>query len=153
MKRILCLLAILLSCITGWSQTMTIDFKDGTTQKISMNDINAITFTQDNDANTEVSIVGIWECTHFDLDSDFPREAFKDEIEVGENVHFNSDGTFSRKERTGRWKLNGNTLNFIADAEYAIPVDYKIEKLTSTELELSGNFLIAQVFIKFKRVS
>ena len=56
MKRFLCLLAILQFCIIGWSQTMIIDFKDGSTQKISMNDIRAITFTQD-DEQTEVSIV------------------------------------------------------------------------------------------------
>ena len=151
MKRILCLLAILQFCITGWSQTMTIDFKDGSTQKISMNDIKAITFTQD-DEQTEVSIVGVWECTQYDYQTDFP-EVLKDtnDDRVGERIYFNSDGTYSTSEETGKWTLKGSILTVVEDNK--IPVDYKIEKLSSTELELSVDLRLFKYFYKFKRVS
>ena len=54
-------------------------------------------------------------------------------------------------EETGRWTLKESTLTVVE--ENKIPVDYKIEKLTSTELELSVDTNLFKVIYKFKKVS
>jgi len=153
MKRILCLLAILQFCITGWSQTMIIDFKDGSTQKISMNDIRAITFTQD-DEQTEVSIVGVWECTSFICETEFPELIGDEGMQEGSVVNFKSDGTLSTDYgEEGRWSLKGDTLTLIKNSSVSVPFNYKVTTITSTFLEISIDLKIAKVTYKFKRVS
>lgn len=53
MKKIVSFLVFLQCCLAGWSQTMTIEFKNGSTQKYNMNDIEAITFSQDDNSSQE----------------------------------------------------------------------------------------------------
>ena len=102
--------------------------------------------------NDKASIVGIWECTQYDYQTDFP-EVLKDtnDNRIGEKIYFNADGTYSTSEETGRWTLKESTLTVVE--ENKIPVDYKIEKLTSTELELSVDIKLFKVIYKFKKVS
>jgi hypothetical protein len=75
------------------------------------------------------------------------------QTDVGDRISFNSNGTYSTDKETGRWKQNGRTLTLMLDAEISIPVEYKIEKLTASELELSGNIGILQFYMKLKRIS
>ena len=153
MKRILCLLAILQFCITGWSQTLTIDFMDGSTQKISMNDIKAITFTQD-DEQTEVSIVGVWECISYICETEFPELIGNEGMQKGSVVNFKSDATYSTSyDEDGRWSLKGDTLTLTKSSSVGIPFNYKVTTLTSTFLEISIDLKIARVTYKFKRIS
>lgn len=53
MKRLFGLLIFFQLSAFGWSQTMTIDFKDGFSQKYNMKDIEAITFSQSEDSIQE----------------------------------------------------------------------------------------------------
>ena len=99
----------------------------------------------------EASIVGVWECTSYDVQTSLPD--YTKQTDVGDRISFNSNGTYSTDKETGRWKQNGRTLTLMLDAEISIPVEYKIEKLTASELELSGNIGILQFYIKLKRIS
>ena len=56
MKRLFGILFILQFCIIGWSQTITIDFKNGSFQKYDMNEIESVTFSQDEDTSQEQNV-------------------------------------------------------------------------------------------------
>ena len=57
MKRIVSLIVFIQCCISGWSQTMTIEFKNGATTKYNMKDIKSIYFEEENDnSEDEVSL-------------------------------------------------------------------------------------------------
>ena len=104
------------------------------------------------------SIIGVWECTQYDFDTDYPEMFDGSETQIGDRVCFKSDGTYyteciMQDNETGRWNQKGNTLTMVQNAPYAIPVDYKIEKLTSTVLEFSGDIGICKFFCRCKRVS
>lgn len=53
MKRIVSLLLLIQCCIAGWSQTITIKYKNGSTQNYNMNDIEEITFSQGENSSQE----------------------------------------------------------------------------------------------------
>ena len=89
MRRIVCLLALLLVFAFGWSQTMTVHFKNGNTQKYNMGEIESIEFSQDkNDVIDNVSIVGVWECTYYELDTDYPEMFDESAMQIGDRVCF-----------------------------------------------------------------
>ncbi len=154
MKRLFLLLALLLVFAYGWSQTMTINFKNGSTHKYNMSEIEFVEFSQDqNNVIDNVSIVGVWECTQYDFETNYP-EMFDDiGLGVGQIIHFESDGTCYTSDETGKWIQNGSILTMVQNAPYAIPVNYNIRKLTSTELEITGDIGICKVFCKLKRIS
>lgn len=106
----------------------------------------------------EASIVGMWECTYFDFDSDYPEQFDNVGMQIGDRVRFKSDGTYetdyvSGYNETGRWFLKGNTLTVAVNAEPSIPFDYKITKLTSTELEFTFDMKIMKLLYRCKRIS
>ena len=106
----------------------------------------------------DVSIVGVWECTYFDFDSDYPGINADSNMQIGDRIRFKSDGTYEAnykngEKETGRWSLKGNTLTIAADVDISIPFDYKITKLTSTELEFTFDMGIMKVLYRCKRVS
>ena len=106
----------------------------------------------------EASIVGVWECTYFDFDTDYPEMFDNSGMQIGDRVRFYSDGTYetdykSGHNETGRWSLKGNTLTVAVNAEPSIPFDYKITKLTSTELEFTFDMGIMKLLYRCKRVS
>ena len=101
----------------------------------------------------DVSIVGMWECTYFNSDTDYP-EVFESTIYEGARVCFQSGGTYyTDYDETGRWSLKGNTLTVTVNDKISIPCDYTITKLTETALELSLDLGILKASYKFKRVS
>ena len=112
--------------------------------------VAALSFTacggDDDEVDTgggEASIVGVWECTYFDFD----------------RIRFESSGRYQANYKsgdieTGRWTLKGNTLTVAADVEdISIPFDYKITKLTSTELEFTFDMKIMKLLYRCKRIS
>ena len=106
----------------------------------------------------EASIVGMWECTYFDFDSDYPEQFDNAGMQIGDRVRFKSDGTYeadykSGYNETGRWSLKGNTLTVAVNAEPSIPFDYKITRLTSTELEFTFDMKIMKLLYRCKRIS
>ena len=106
----------------------------------------------------EASIVGVWECTYFDFDSDLPGMNADSNMQIGDRIRFKSDGTYEANYKngeteTGRWSLKGNTLTVAVNAEPSIPFDYKITKLTSTELEFTFDMKIMKLLYRCKRVS
>ena len=52
MKRIVILLVFLQCCMAGWSQTMTIKYKNGSTKNYNMNDIEEISFPQEGNSES-----------------------------------------------------------------------------------------------------
>ena len=106
----------------------------------------------------EASIVGVWECTYFDFDSDYPEQFDNAGMQIGDRVRFKSDGTYetdyvSGYNETGRWFLKGNTLTVAENADISIPLDYKITKLTSTDFEFTVDIGLLKAIYKLKRVS
>jgi hypothetical protein len=112
----------------------------------------------------DVSIVGMWECTYFDLDKNTSGLYVESRINIGDRVRFQSDGTiyarFSDGEsETGRWSMRGNALIIdgavrLGDSSSVdVPFEYNVTKLTSTELEFNIDLGILKAFYKFKRVS
>lgn len=64
MKRRLLLLVFVLSTVVGWSQTVTLKFKNGTTQQYNMSELESVDFTDDNSGNNQEatpSIIGTWD--------------------------------------------------------------------------------------------
>ena len=51
MKRVILLFAAVLLATVGWSQTVTLKFKNGTTQQFNMSDLVSIDFTQGDNNN------------------------------------------------------------------------------------------------------
>ena len=101
----------------------------------------------------DVSIVGTWECTYFNSDTDYP-EVFESTIYEGARVCFQSGGTYyTDYDETGRWSLKGNTLTVTVNDKISIPCDYTITKLTATALEFSLDLGILKASYKFKRIS
>ncbi len=107
----------------------------------------------------EASIVGVWECTYFDFDSDYPEQFDNAGMQIGDRIRFESSGRYQANYKsgdieTGRWTLKGNTLTVAADVEdISIPFDYKITKLTSTELEFTFDMKIMKLLYRCKRIS
>ena len=106
----------------------------------------------------EASIVGVWECTYFDFDTDYPEMFDNSGMQIGDRVWCESDGRYSTDYKsgdneTGRWSLKGNILTVRANVEPSFPFDYRITKLTSTELEFNIDLGLLKAFYKFKRVS
>ena len=54
MKRVITIYIFILFCITGWSQTMKIDFWNGDSQKYNMGDIKAIHFASDDEEDQDL---------------------------------------------------------------------------------------------------
>ena len=105
------------------------------------------------DNGGDASIVGEWECTYFDSDTDY-SEMFESTIYVGTRICFQSGGTYyTDYGETGRWSLKGNTLTAIVEGKISIPCDYNVTKLTATALEFSLDLGILKAKYKFKRVS
>ena len=64
MKRVILLFAAVLLATVGWSQTVTLKFKNGTTQQYNMSELESVNFTDDNSGGnqeTTPSIVGTWD--------------------------------------------------------------------------------------------
>ena len=159
MKKVLFLISIFILSIEGWSQTVSILKTDGQIVNFNMADIKYIELSDENGGVVgNASIVGVWECTYFDFDSDLPGMNADSNMQIGDRIRFKSDGTYEAnykngEKETGRWSLKGNTLTIAADVDISIPFDYKIIKLTSTELEFTFDMGIMKVLYRCKRVS
>ena len=159
MKRVILLFAAVLLASIGWSQTVTLKFKDGSTRQYNMSEIESIDFTDGNGNNsgnddaeveiTEANIVGVWELVSYDLEITESGDA---DIKVGEKWYILSDGTMNGD---CKWLLNGRQLT-IMDTEpkdWSIPLVCWITKLTTNTMELYINYGFVIVTLRFKRVS
>ena len=111
MKRIVVLLIIMLLAKVGWSQTMTINFKDGSFSKHSMSDIESIVFSEDeNTDDIHSTIVGTWQTISVE---GWGMEVKVDEIDY---LQIKSDGNYIHVEwennapyvSKGKWTLANN---------------------------------------------
>lgn len=100
----------------------------------------------------DASVVGTWEVTYIDVDSAFGDDSIEDGFSVGDRFTLNADGTYEDAIDTGRWKQEGSSLTITIDAEYSIPAEMKIEKLTDSAMELTQDYQILQCTLKCKRV-
>lgn len=156
MKRSIILLVLVLTTAIGWSQTVTLKFKNGTTQQYSMGELESIDFTNDGSNNNENGgfdaslLVGTWD--------------------VVESVDYYDDGTVDREEGYGNyWVLTSNTLvihdendifngtviNYTFDGTTITAFNigvYTVLELTSTKLKMRSNHLYdGYAVITFKR--
>ena len=160
MKRSIILFAAAMLVMVGWSQTMTINFKDGSVVNQNVSNISSFEITDDNQSdngdnqgdddtqgeNQELSrqIVGTWKETKED------RRGLNSDITLGLSyIQFNSDGTwFSVKIyeeynyksiSKGRWHVFGENL-IVNTKEGKItfyPTKWTIKSIESNELTLT----------------
>ena len=88
MKRVILLFAAVLLATVGWSQTVTLKFKNGTTQQYNMSELESVNFTDDdnNSGNKGFDaslLVGTWD--------------------IVEDVNYYDDGTVNREEGNGHY--------------------------------------------------
>ena len=106
----------------------------------------------------EASIVGVWECTYFDFDSDLPGMNADSNMQIGDRISFESSGKYHADYKSGdieigRWNLKANKLTIVADGDISIPMEYTVTKLTSTELEITLDIKFMKLLYRCKRVS
>ncbi len=166
MKRVILLFAAVLFASIGWSQTVTLKFKNGTTQQYNLSEIESIDFADGDNNNsgnddaeveiTEANIVGVWEVVSYEYDNYGQTEDEEEGLKVGSKLYFLSDGTCHGDNDSDDyiWLLNGKKLTISwANAEWGIPAVLWITKLTANNMELYMNYGIVIVSLKFKRVS
>ena len=145
MKRLIILFAAVLLASIGWSQTMTINLKDGTTIKIDMKTVKTIEFTDDESGNNPDDsspswLLGTW---MVDYNTGYGYEEDRDD----EYMRFKSDGTFVNVIddedgvyiQHGTWKLTDNAIILrIIDGDLAgSSFTYTVLEKTSDKLTIS----------------
>ena len=159
MKRSIISFAAAMIVMVGWSQTMTINYKDGSVVNQNVSNITSFEITDDNQGNNENQggddnqgenqelsrqIVGTWKETKEE------RRGIYSEVTLGLSyIQFNSDGTwFSVKIyeeydyksiSKGRWHVLGENL-IVNTKEGKItfyPTKWTIQSIGSNELTLS----------------
>ncbi len=116
MKRRLLFLAFVLSTVVGWSQTVTLKFKNGTTQQYNMSELESINFADDNSGGnqeTTPSIVGTWDAVSSRYYDDNGENVIEEEdtgywvfTETTVTDHFGEDDLY-----------DGQTLNYTFDGK------------------------------------
>ena len=94
MKRSIILLAFVLTTVLGWSQTITLKFKNGTTQQYNMSELESVDFTDDDSGSnqeTTPSIVGTWDA-------------------VSSRYYDDNGGNVIEEEDTGYWVFTETTV-------------------------------------------
>ena len=94
MKRRLLFLVFILSTVVGWSQTVTLKFKNGTTQQYNMSELESVNFTDDNSGSnqeTTPSLVGTWDA-------------------VSSRYYDENGGNVIEEEDTGYWVFTETTV-------------------------------------------
>ena len=164
MKRRLLFLAFVLSTVVGWSQTVTLKFKNGTTQQYNMSELESIDFKDGDNNNsgnddaeveiTEANLVGVWELLSYDVNSSYN---YTMNMQIGDKLTFLPDGVcyYSFTDEECKWLLNGKqiSITYVNPKEWAIPAVFWITKLTSKEMLLYLNYSSFNATLKFKRVS
>ena len=59
----------------------------------------------------DVSIVGVWECTYFDFDSDYPGINADSNMQIGHRIRFKSDGMYEKNYRNGEKDTGTGCMN------------------------------------------
>ena len=104
----------------------------------------------DDDDVSTISVVGTWEVTYARYTSNFD---ISNELEVGDIMTFNADGTYRHSKGKGTWKKEDNVLTISSDSAISIPAITTIKTLTESVLEMNldyGGFCQAE--LKLKRV-
>lgn len=158
MKRRLLFLAFVLSTVVGWSQTVTLKFKNGTTQQYDMSELESIDFKDGDNNNsgnddveveiTEANLVGVWECTSYNYQSPYGEP--RDHVQPGEKVQFYSDGSYETQSEKGSWTLDGRSITLYNGTTQAT---CNIDKLTSKVFEITWRLGVIEITIKYKRIS
>ena len=155
MKRRILFLAFVLSTVVGWSQTVTLKFKNGTTQQYNMSELESIDFKDgDNNSGNEgfdaSLLVGTWD--------------------IVEAVNYYDDGNVYCKEGDGSYWVftsntlvvhdktdffNGTVINYTFDGKIITAFNngvFTVLELTSTSLILRTNHLYnGYAVITFKK--
>lgn len=116
MRRIILFFAAVLLASIGWSQTVTLKFKNGTTQQYNMSELESVNFTDDNSGGnqeTTPSIVGTWDAVSSRYYDDNGENVIEEEdtgywvfTETTVTDHFGEDDLY-----------DGQTLNYTFDGK------------------------------------
>jgi hypothetical protein len=115
MKRRILFLAFVLSTVVGWSQTVTLKFKNGTIQQYNMSELESVNFTDDNSGGnqeTTPSIVGTWDAVSSRYYDDNGENVIEEDTgywvftETTVTDHFGEDDLY-----------DGQTLNYTFDGK------------------------------------
>ena len=116
MRRIILFFAAVLLASVGWSQTVTLKFKNGTTQQYNMSELESVNFTDDNSGGnqeTTPSIVGTWDAVSSRYYDDNGENVIEEEdtgywvfTETTVTDHFGEDDLY-----------DGQTLNYTFDGK------------------------------------
>ena len=168
MKRRLLFLAFVLSTVVGWSQTVMLKFKNGTTQQYNMSELESIDFKDGDNNNsgnddaeveiTKANLVGVWELASYDIQY---TQGYGLEVtplfQQGDKLSILSDGTcfYHRKNDIYMWYTNGKqiTISTADPKDATLPGVFWILKLTSEELLLYLNYGSFNITYSYKRVS
>lgn len=96
----------------------------------------------------ENSLVGVWELVSIDMN---PSTSVN--LEIGDKLYFNSDGTYKDKKQEGLWILKGNFLYIISNNNSVKSDVVEVVKMTSKELIFKYESKKVTVTFKFKRLS
>ena len=140
MKRRILFLAFVLSTLVGWSQTVTLKFKNGTTQQYNMSELESIDFADgalSSDETMASLIVGVWKAVSVE------GWGFQgDENDIGEEYCiFEADGKFIKINDYGNgrvkikecmWSIKNRNLviQFLHGVLAGNTVEYNIGNLT-----------------------
>ena len=129
MKRLITLLTVFVFAITCWSQTMTINFKDGNKVQYKMGDVESVEFTNENTSPSSF-LVGTWKTTFV--------EGWGQEVNVNDPdyLQLQSNGNYVHVE----WE---NNSPYISYGKWS----YSNDKLTlkETEGDLKGSTFVYDI--------
>ena len=129
MKRIITLLTVFVFAITCWSQTMTINFKDGNKVQYKMGDVESVEFTNENTSPSSF-LVGTWKTTFV--------EGWGQEVNVNDPdyLQLQDNGNYVHVE----WE---NNAPYISYGRWS----YSNDKLTlkETEGDLKGSSFVYDI--------
>lgn len=152
MKRRLLFLAFVLSTIVGWSQTVTLKFKNGTTQQYNMSELESVDFTDDNSGGnqeTTPSIVGTWD----EVSTRYYDDKGWEEIEEGTGYWVFTETTVT--DHFGENDLyDGQTLNYTFDGKKLVIggiIIWDVIKFTSNTMVLKTKIIGAYQESTFRK--
>ena len=166
MRRVILFFAAVLLTSVVWSQTMTVNFNDGSTVKYDMNKVKSIDFTsessdngntENNDGNKSIEqlLVGTWKVIgHYTDNTLFVENGGLFKIADWGYLQFKADGHFisitkesSPQITKGTWGLIDDTI--ILQPESGLSNNELITNLESDKLSIKGPFDVILHYINF----
>lgn len=154
MKRNLLVIVAMLFVSMGWSQTVTINLKNGDAVEYNLGDIESLVFNEANGNSEETSIVGVWECISYEnVEGLFENPIMK----VGDLLYINADNTYSLMEKEsnneidkGTWSLKDNDFIVESDSSKYMTGTFTVLQLDASTFSFTWAGFVT---LSFRRVT